>query len=495
MLSETSPGYLRVGGTYTDYVLYMVPDSRTGMMPWDPTCGVPKLANGTVEPTTCPPNSYPCCLHLSTARWNETLHFAHAVGWRVAFTLNLLHGRGFPPRYGTASCVVKAAWDPSNAEALLRWTVANVPPAMWPSHLGLGNELDDCLTADQWLADLRTLQAVVDRVFPAAQRPALVAPDVAQGTLDWQRDFLEGWASEPTLANATGGAAFAYHSYHNSNGTVQFLGDAVFDPEYYAGFLYDYTAHGGLQRLAAPGLELWLTETSSSMAPAPSGQVNGVSAAPDTFWYVNALGMAAATGHHVFVKETLTGNRLETLASHYCASGTPAYHPHPSFWVAILWQRIMGRNVLTAVVEDTAGSLGGHVWAFAHRAAGAEAADGMIAMALTNGFDRAQTVQLASLSSGVGSHPSRQRQQDPRADANTAADWNVTTYVLTARDLSADVVQLNGGDLVVGPEGQLPPLKGVTSSGSGTGWPEVTLPAHSAVFVTAHSGKFTTATP
>ena len=220
MLSSIAPGYLRFGGTYTDYVLYMVPDSSTGKQPWDPTCGVPTLGNGTIEQSTCPPNSYPCCLHLSTARWNETLHFAHDVGAHVVFNLNLLHGRGFPPRYGKGPCVVKAAWDSANAEALLRWTVANVPPAMWPSHFGLGNELDDCLTADQWLADLCTLQAVIDRVFPAAGgRPRLVAPDVAQGTLDWQRDFLEGWASAPALANASDGAAFAYHSCEDT-GTV-----------------------------------------------------------------------------------------------------------------------------------------------------------------------------------------------------------------------------------------------------------------------------------
>ena len=72
-----------------------------------------------------------------------------------------------------------------------------MPRTCRPSHYGLGNELDDCLTSAQWLYDLHTLQAVVSRVYtdarvPKKQWPVLVAPDVAQGTDDWQRDFLEG---------------------------------------------------------------------------------------------------------------------------------------------------------------------------------------------------------------------------------------------------------------------------------------------------------------
>ena len=63
-------------------------------------------------------------------------------------------------------------------------------------------------------------------------------------------------------------------------------------------------------------------------------QVNGVSAAADMYWYINALGAAAASGHHVFAKETLAGDELETLASLYRGDGTAAYSPHPSYWVA-----------------------------------------------------------------------------------------------------------------------------------------------------------------
>ena len=61
-----APGYLRFGGTFTDYVQYQVPGS-----PSTSSCPSPTKAN--VSKTTCPPNSQPCCLELSTDRWNETL--------------------------------------------------------------------------------------------------------------------------------------------------------------------------------------------------------------------------------------------------------------------------------------------------------------------------------------------------------------------------------------------------------------------------------------
>ena len=78
--------------------------------------------------------------------------------------------------------------------------------------------------------------------------------------------------------------AFAYHSYQNGNGTVPYLERAVFDKQWNDMFLRDYSNHGGLLRLVAPcDIELWLTETSSSMAPAPHGQVNGVATAVDMY--------------------------------------------------------------------------------------------------------------------------------------------------------------------------------------------------------------------
>ena len=73
-------GYIRIGGTYTDFVHYYVPGTNYTRCPY-----------ANVSRTTC--HSYPCCLPLTMQRWKEALVWAHKNGVRVTFNLNLLHGQ------------------------------------------------------------------------------------------------------------------------------------------------------------------------------------------------------------------------------------------------------------------------------------------------------------------------------------------------------------------------------------------------------------------
>ena len=142
-------GFLRIGGTYTDFIQYVVPGTNYTRCPYH---------NITKPGAECPGNSFPCCLPLSVDRWHEVLEFAHAVGIRVTLNLNVLHGRweSYTAAYVnnaynmTHTPTRRPAWDSSNARALMEWTVANVPPDMWPSAFGLGNELDWYLAPEQW---------------------------------------------------------------------------------------------------------------------------------------------------------------------------------------------------------------------------------------------------------------------------------------------------------------------------------------------------------
>jgi len=69
--------------------------------------------------------------------------------------------------------------------------------------------------------------------------------------------------------------------------------------------------------------------------------------ASDMPWYLAALGGAAEVGVDVFCKETLAGDWLETIGL-WQPAGTPAYTPHPDFWVAALWNKLMGTRALGA---------------------------------------------------------------------------------------------------------------------------------------------------
>ena len=75
--------------------------------------------------------------------------------------------------------------------------------------------------------------------------------------------------------------------------------------------------------------------------------------------------MAAEEGVDVFCRETLAGDWLEVIGSWQPGDArtgehNPPYTPHADFWVAVLWKKLMGLQVLgansTAVVaaEDSA---------------------------------------------------------------------------------------------------------------------------------------------
>jgi hypothetical protein len=72
--------YIRIGGTYTDFVHYYVPGTNYTRCPYK-----------NVSHKYC--HSYPCCLPLTMQRWKEGLVWAHRNGLRATFNLNVLHGR------------------------------------------------------------------------------------------------------------------------------------------------------------------------------------------------------------------------------------------------------------------------------------------------------------------------------------------------------------------------------------------------------------------
>ena len=68
VIGLVSGGYLRIGGTYTDFVHYEVEGTNYTRCPYP---------NITTAGQECPSNSFPCCLPLPMARWKEVLEFAH----------------------------------------------------------------------------------------------------------------------------------------------------------------------------------------------------------------------------------------------------------------------------------------------------------------------------------------------------------------------------------------------------------------------------------
>jgi hypothetical protein len=164
-------GYIRIGGTYTDFVHYYVPGENYTKCPY---------AKGEDGGPNCPGNSRPCCLPLTMERWTEALEAAHRWGMRVVFNLNILHGRyedyssrggaspGPPPPPPGQPPV--PPWDSSQARALMEWTAQHVEPAKWPAAFGLGNELNGYLYPEMWAADSAIMHSLIQETFGKATR-------------------------------------------------------------------------------------------------------------------------------------------------------------------------------------------------------------------------------------------------------------------------------------------------------------------------------------
>jgi hypothetical protein len=174
--------------------------------------------------------------------------------------------------------------------------------------------------------------------------------------------------------------------------------------------------YAGIRDRFEPGKPMWLTET----AQAACGGDRWASAFLDSFRYLNQLGSLAKKGVQVHMHNTLA-------ASDYGLLDEMTYEPRPNYWAALLWRKLMGTTVLDAG-PSPAPSL--HLYAQCLRGA----PGGVALLAINADREAAQSFQVP-----IGAE----------------------RYTLTAKDLTASTVELNGSELKLGADDALPQLKGV----------------------------------
>ena len=212
-------GYIRIGGTYTDFVHYYVEGSNhTKCFPGGPQW------DANASKRTCPGNSVPCCLPLTMGRWVEALEAVHRWGMQVVFNLNLLHGRfddySVKHKNRTTHNGPIPPWDSSEARALMEYTAKNVAPEKWPASFGLGNELGDYVSPEQWAADNVIMSNLVQETFGKAKVPH---PQAAR-----LKDIFSGLADASGRGATAGGSGVIPSTY----GPCNCMGDPTWSTEY-----------------------------------------------------------------------------------------------------------------------------------------------------------------------------------------------------------------------------------------------------------------------
>ncbi|KAL3535927.1 hypothetical protein ACH5RR_004388 [Cinchona calisaya] len=412
-----SPLKIRLGGTLQDKVIYQTQEYQ----PCKSFVKNPKELFGWTQG----------CLPLS--RWDQLNAFFKKSGAEIIFGLNALNGRKIQP---DGSAV--GAWDSTNAEAFIRYTVQNGYKIYgWE----LGNELSGSgvgtrVAADQYASDTIVLHNRVQQIYKnVANKPIIIAPG---GFFDdnWFSDFLHKTRNSVN--------AVTHHIYNLGPGVDEHLIEKILDPSYLDGEADTFSKLKNVVKNSGTKASAWVGEAGGAYN---SGRDHVSNAFVYSFWYLDQLGMASAYDTKTYCRQSLIGGNYGLL-------NTTTFVPNPDYYSALLWHQLMGTNVLGTNFKGTK-----KIRAYAHCAKQSKG----ITVLLIN-LDGSTSVQVKVAYNGTLHeqrylHPRLKNIQLPghKRTGSTRRE----EYHLTAKrgDLHSQIMLLNGNELTVDKSGNIPQLK------------------------------------
>lgn len=181
-----------------------------------------------------------------------------------------------------------------------------------------------------------------------------------------------------------------------------------------------------------PGKPLWITETAEAAAGGDPFSATYL----DCFRYLYQLGSLAQKGVQVIMHNTLA-------ASEYSLIDQDTHLPKPNYWAALLWARLMGTEVYDAGVGQAG------VYLFAHNTKGVK---GGMSLLILNTNKSAAFVSIPS---------------------------DAEQYTLTSDKIEDTTVQLNGQELTLSSDDELPEINGKKMKAG-----NILLPPVSITFIT-----------
>ena len=423
-LSSAGPMWLRVGGTKGDKLWY------------DMSGGPPRS----------PPNStlYPGGT-FNKSVWDMTAQFAMDIDFQIAFGINLGPG----PRDQETG-----AWRPDNALEFMNYTKAKGYPVIGYE---AGNEPDmfDSVFKDlgfyvkpsQYARDVALFAETVKAVNSSL---ITIAPDSNYVPIIGDFLYLESMLRSAKEQNLTSQVdVWSWHFYPTlapaeyNKSTVPFilwpffshpqlmLNASVLDMVHmYGSFVRDIVDRDGRQ-----GAEVWLGETGSAVG---GGAANVSNAFADGFEYLDKLGAMALHGHGVVFRQTICGYNYGFVNFDL--------QPMPSFFVALLFKRLVGTSPLVVHVDDERTDSATSLRVYSFCAAPAAGPEGAVVVIAIN-INPAASAQFA-ISDEQGSIAGERHE-----------------YVLTAPQglagLGESSIALNGTVLQVAEDGTPPPMQPV----------------------------------
>lgn len=360
---------------------------------------------------------------LTRRQWEGVVDFSRAVDARIVTS--------FATSAGTRDAA--GVWTPAQARQFLAYTKSiggSLAAAEFMNEPTFG-EMVGAPKGYDAAAYARDIAVFLPFARHAAPDMVILGPgSVGEGISLVPVGMAKGQLKTEDLLTAAGPAfdAFSYHFYGALSKRCASMApgagttpDDALSEQWLARTGRVEAFYAGLRDRFAPGKPLWVTET----ADASCGGNPWGSTFLDSFRYLDQHGRLARSGVQVIAHNTLA-------SSDYGLLDENTLTPRPNYWSALLWHRLMGPTVLNPG-PSPAPAL--HVYAHCLRGHSGGAA----LLAINTGRTASQSLELP-----------------------TESD----RYTLTARNLEDTRVDLNGDELRLGANDELPRLAGVpTQSG------------------------------
>jgi heparanase 1 len=385
----------------------------------------------TDNPPKGPPAGYDGV--LTRSQWQGAIDFSHAVDARIVTSL--------PNSVGTRGA--DQIWRPDQARTWLAFTKAHggdVAAAEYfnePTLASMGGAPAG-YDAAAFGRDFRYFEAFMRKEFPETK---ILAPgSVGEANADWAV-ASGGYGNQKVLhaddlAVYTGDAdAFSYHHYGAASQRCAAMGhqtsaEQALSEEWLGRTDMTLAYYRAVRDRAMPGKPFWNTET----ADAACGGNPWGGAFLDTFRYLDQLGRLARQEVKVVFHNTL-------IASDYGLLDENTFEPKPTYWGALLWRRLMGTTVLDPTIPTRDGL---HV--FAHCLRGSPR--GVAVLVINNSRNRPTSITVPA---------------------------GTERYTLASQQLESKNVLLNGEQLRLGPDNQLPTLPGSPTAPGAVELPPATI--------------------
>ncbi|XP_021769385.1 heparanase-like protein 3 [Chenopodium quinoa] len=412
-----SPLKIRMGGTLQDRLIYQTNEQQ----PCNPFIKDSSQFLGFSQG----------CLPM--ARWDDLNRFFKETGAVVTFGLNALTGRTINPDGST-----KGAWDPSNAESLIRYTV-NKGYSIYGWELG--NELSARgigarVTAHQYASDVKILQNLIEKVYVGSEtKPLILGPG---GFFDatWFAEFI-GKTTKSLQA-------ITHHVYNLGAGDYNGLVGNILDPSHLNGEARVFKKLQQDIRNSGTSAVSWVGEAGGAFN---SGRNHVTNTFVMSFWYLDQLGLAATYNTKTYCRQTLIGGNYGLL-------DRSNFVPNPDYYSALLWHRLMGKQVLSTSVSGTS-----NLRAYTHCS---KQSQGITLLLINLDAEATLRVNISTETGSISAENSGPFARKSKFGKMPIFTQNIREeYHLTApeRDLSSKKMLLNGRVLTVESSGGIPTLK------------------------------------